>query len=110
MRLFSVHRISSGGGALYHIGITVSIATYVKVAPAHRWVSPESPVHTEIVGGAAAKLVAEHHRWEEAVSIFRTWTTLEEALKNKLARHLNQCTLQLLTMPWLGSLSQLQET
>jgi hypothetical protein len=39
-----------GGGALGHLGIIVSIATYATVAPAHPWVNPESP------GGAPNKI------------------------------------------------------
>jgi hypothetical protein len=35
MRKCSVRRISSGGGALSHLGIIVLIATYATVAPAH---------------------------------------------------------------------------
>jgi hypothetical protein len=75
-----------GGGALSHLGIIVSIATHTTVAPAHPWVNPESlgGAPNEIYGGTAAALLAERHRWEEAVSIFRTWTTVEQALKKKM--------------------------
>jgi hypothetical protein len=38
-----VHRISSGGGALGHLGIIVSITTYATVAPAHPCVNLQSP-------------------------------------------------------------------
>jgi hypothetical protein len=43
------------------------------------------------------------------VVIFRTWTTVQQALE-KISRHLIQCTLTLLTLSWLDSLTQLQET
>jgi hypothetical protein len=75
-----------GGGALGHLGIIVSIATYAHISTAHPWENPESP------GGApkesdrdnAAQLLAEHHRWEEDVVIFRTWTNLEQALEKQI--------------------------
>jgi hypothetical protein len=35
----------------------------------------------EIAGGAADVILAERHHWEEAVIIFVTWTTVEQALK-----------------------------
>jgi hypothetical protein len=52
-----------GGGALGHIGIIASIATYATVAPAHPWVNPESPggAPNEIVGGTVAALPVERH-------------------------------------------------
>jgi hypothetical protein len=38
----------------------------------------------EIDWGTAAQLQAERHHWEEAVVIFRTWTTVEQALKKQI--------------------------
>jgi hypothetical protein len=75
-----------GGGALGDLGSIVSIATYATVAPSHPWVDPESPggAPNEVVGGTVAALLAERHHWEEAVSIFRTWTTMEQALKKNI--------------------------
>jgi hypothetical protein len=49
-----------GDGAVGHLGIIVSIATYATVSPAHPWVNPESPgggAPTEIVGGTVAALL-----------------------------------------------------
>jgi hypothetical protein len=53
-------------------------------------------------GGTAAALLVRRHCWEEAVSIFTTWTTVEQSLKNKLTRHLSQRTLNFLTMTLLN--------
>jgi hypothetical protein len=76
-----------GGGILGHLGIIILITTYATVAPARPWANPESPggAPNEIIGGTTAALLAEHHHLEEAVSIFRTWKTVEQALKNKLS-------------------------
>jgi hypothetical protein len=105
----------TGGGDLGHLGIILSIttyATYATITLAHPWENTELPAGAtnEIVGGTAAAVLAERHHWEEAVVIFRTWKTVEQALKNKLSWHLSQCTLKFLKMTWLDSLTQLQET
>jgi hypothetical protein len=72
-----------GGGALGNLSIIVSITTYATVAPAQPWANPEPPggAPNEIIGGTAAVLLAERHRWEEAVIIFRTCTAMEQAMK-----------------------------
>jgi hypothetical protein len=81
----NAHSIDShlGGGAIGHLGLIVSVAAYAIVAPTHPWVNPVAPgrAPTEIAGGTAAQLSAERHRWEEAVTTFRTWSTVEQALK-----------------------------
>jgi hypothetical protein len=67
-----VHRNPStgSGGDLVHLGIIVSIVTYVIIAPAHPWVNPtalgwDAPRGTEIDGGSTtAQLAAERARWE----------------------------------------------
>jgi hypothetical protein len=93
-----------GGGALGHLGIIVSIATYATVAPAHPWVNPESPggAPNEIVGGTAAALLAECHRWEEAVSIVRTWTTVEQALKKQIITSFEPMYLEIINNDMVG--------
>jgi hypothetical protein len=75
-----------GGGALGHLGLIVSVAAYAIVAPTHLWTNPESPGRgpTEIEGDTAAQLSAERHRWEEAVTTVRTWSTVEQALKKQI--------------------------
>jgi hypothetical protein len=99
------HRISSGGGgALGHPGIIVSIATYATVAPSHPWVNPESTggAPNEIVGGTVAALLAERHCWEEAVSIFRTWTTVEQALKKQIITPFDPMYLEIINSDMVG--------
>jgi hypothetical protein len=93
-----------GGGALGHLGINVSITTYATVAPAHPWVNPESPggASNEIAGGTAAVLIAESHHWEEAVIIFRTWTTTEQALKKQIITALEPLYLEILNNDMVG--------
>jgi hypothetical protein len=75
-----------GGGAIGHLSIIMSIAACATVAPTHQWVNPESPGRgpTKIDGGTAAQIAAERHRWGEAVVTFRTWTNVDQALKNQM--------------------------
>jgi hypothetical protein len=93
-----------GGGALGHLGIIVSIATYATISPAHPWVNLESPggAPNDIVGGTAAALLAEHHRWEEAVSIFRTWTTVDQTLKKQIITVFEPMYLEILNNDMVG--------
>jgi hypothetical protein len=61
-------------------------------------VSPESPggVPNKIVGGTAAALLVERHRWEEAVSICRTWTTVEQLLGGGIVKAFAPMYLEIL--------------
>jgi hypothetical protein len=66
-------------------------------------VSLETPgrVPTGIVRGTAAAVLAERHRWEEDVSIFRTWTTVEQALK-KIIMAFKPMYLEILSNDMVG--------
>jgi hypothetical protein len=105
MRNCLVHRISSGGGgALGHLGIILSIATYATVAPAHPWENPEPPggAPNEMVGGTAAALLAERRHWEEAVVIFRTCTIVEQELKKQIITEFEPMYLEILNNDMVG--------
>jgi hypothetical protein len=99
-----VHQISSGGDALGYLGMILSITTYTTVAPTHLWENPEPPggVPNEIVGGTAAALLAERHHWEEDVVIFRTWTTVEQALKKQIITEFEPMYLGILNNHMVG--------
>jgi hypothetical protein len=45
----------------------------------------------------------KHHRWEEAVSIFRTWTTVEQALKKQIIMAFEPMYLEILNNDMVGS-------
>jgi hypothetical protein len=55
-----------------------------------------------MVGGTAAALLAECHRWEEAGVIFRTWITVEQALKNQIITVLDPMYLEILNNDMVG--------
>jgi hypothetical protein len=78
-----------GGGTLGHLGLIVSYASYAMIAPATYagptlWVIPTSPgrapANTDVT---AAQISAACHIWEEDVQTYRTYTSLQQALKNK---------------------------
>jgi hypothetical protein len=93
-----------GGGALSHLGIIVSIATYATVAPTHPWVILESPggAPNEIIGGTMAALLEELHPWEEVVSIFRTWKTVEQALNKQIITAFEPMYFEILNSEMIG--------
>jgi hypothetical protein len=74
-----------GGGALGHLGIIVSVATYTIVAPLRPWETPPTPVRAQVVidGVTAAQLSAARHIWEDNVQTFRTYNNVQQALKKQ---------------------------
>jgi hypothetical protein len=76
-----------GGGALGHLGLIVSYASYAVVAPSTEaeptlWLNPTAPGRAvENMDGTAAQVSAARHIWEEAVLTFRTFTSVQQALK-----------------------------
>jgi hypothetical protein len=79
-----------GGGALGHLGLIVSDASYAMVAPATEggptiWVSPTAPWWAPAnTDGNAAQISAARHSWEEAVHTYRTFTSVQQALKKQI--------------------------
>jgi hypothetical protein len=76
-----------GGGALVHLGLIVSDASYAMVAPATEagstlWVNPKFPGRAPIyTDGTTAQINAARHSWDEAVHTYRTYTSVQQALK-----------------------------
>jgi hypothetical protein len=79
-----------GGGAMGHLGLKVSDASYAMISPAidafpTLWVSPiapgQAPANTD---GTAAQISAERHIWEEDVQTYRTYTSVKQALKKQI--------------------------
>jgi hypothetical protein len=56
----------------------------------------------KIDGGTAAQLSAECHRWEEAVVTFRTWNTVEQALKKQIITVFEPMHLKILNNDMVG--------
>jgi hypothetical protein len=59
------------------------------ISPLNAWENPDfpgrEPITIEVVG-TEAQISAAKHRWEEATSDFKTYNTVQSALKNKSSR------------------------
>jgi hypothetical protein len=76
-------------GALGHLGLIVSDAYYAMVAPNTEagptlWVNPTAPGRgPEYTDGTAAQIGAARNSCEEDVHTYRTYTSVQQALKKK---------------------------
>jgi hypothetical protein len=79
-----------GGGTLGHLGLIVSDASYAMTAPATDagptlWISPQAPGRSPAnTDGTAAQISAARHIWEEDVQTYRTYTSVQQALKKQI--------------------------
>jgi hypothetical protein len=79
-----------GGGSLGHLGLIVSDASYAMVAPETEvgptiWISPTAPGWAPAnTDGTVAQISAARHSWEEAVNNYRTFTSVQQALKKQI--------------------------
>jgi hypothetical protein len=86
-----------GGGALGHLGLIVSDASYVMIDPATEaeptfWESPSAPRRAPgNTDGTAAQISTARHTWDEAVHTYRTYTYVQQAQKNRLSLFFNPC-------------------
>jgi hypothetical protein len=97
-----------GGGALVHLGLIASDASYSMVAPATEagptlWVNPTSPGRApENTDGTAAQIGAARHSWEEAVLTYRTYTSVEQALKKQIITVFDHTYLEIINEDMVG--------
>jgi hypothetical protein len=79
-----------GGGALGHLGLIISDASYSNIAPPTAeaptlWVTPNAPGRAPATtDGTAAQISAARHVWEEDVQTYRTYTSVQQALKKQI--------------------------
>jgi hypothetical protein len=79
-----------GGGTLGHLGLIISDASYVMIAPPTAdeptfWVAPNAPGRAPATtDGTAVQIGAAHHLWEEDVQTYRTYTSVQQALKKQI--------------------------
>jgi hypothetical protein len=79
-----------GGGALGHLGLIISDASYAQISPTTNdeptlWVTPPAPGRsTAATDGTAAQISAARHLWEEDVQTYRTCTSVQQALKKHI--------------------------
>jgi hypothetical protein len=79
-----------GGGTLGHLRLIVSDASYAMITPATDagttlWVGPTGPGWDPgNTDGTAAQISAARHIWEEEVQTYRTYTSMQQALKKQI--------------------------
>jgi hypothetical protein len=79
-----------GDGALGHLGLIISDASYAMIAPTMDagptlWTSPQDPRRAPAnTDGTAAQISAARHIWEEAVQTYWTCTSVQQTLKNQI--------------------------
>jgi hypothetical protein len=97
-----------GGGTLGHLGLIISDASYVMIAPTPAaipklWKIPQAlgraPSNTD---GTSAQISAARHIWEEDVQTYRTCTSVQQALKKQLISVFESMYLELLNDTMVG--------
>jgi hypothetical protein len=79
-----------GGGTFGNLGLIVSDASYVMIALATDagptiWVSPTPPGRDPSnTNGTDAQISTAQHIWEEEVQTYRTYTSVQQALKKQI--------------------------
>jgi hypothetical protein len=79
-----------GGGTLGHLALIVSDASYEMIAPATDagttlWVRTTAPGWAPAnTDGTVAQISAARHIWEEDVQTYRTYTSVQQALKKQI--------------------------
>jgi hypothetical protein len=79
-----------GGRKLGHLGLIISDASYTMIAPSTAeeptfWVTPNAPGWAPATtDGTAAQISAAHHLLEEDVQTYRTYTSVQQALKKQI--------------------------
>jgi hypothetical protein len=79
-----------GGGALGHLGLIVSDASYTMVVPETAsgptlWVNPTAPGREPVnTDSTTAQISAARHSWDEYVHTYRTYTSVQQALKKQI--------------------------
>jgi hypothetical protein len=86
-----------GGGTVGHLGLVISNANYAMIvlkiyAGPGLWIGPQapgwSPANTD---SKAAHISDACHVWEEDIEAYGTYTSVQQALKNKSSVFLNPC-------------------
>jgi hypothetical protein len=90
------------------MGLIVSDASYAIIAPATDagptlWVSPTAPGRDPAnTDGKAAQISAARHIWEEDVQTYRTYTSVQQALKKQIINVFEPMYLDVLNYDMVG--------
>jgi hypothetical protein len=98
-----------GGGTLGHLGLIISDASYTMISPATDagptlWISPTAPGWAPAnTDGTAAQISAARHIREEDVQTYRTYTSVQQALKKQIISVFEPMYLDVLNDTMVGS-------
>jgi hypothetical protein len=95
-----------GGGTLGHLGLIVSYASYAMIAPETDagpilWIIPQALGRAN-TDGTAAQISAARHIWEEDVQTYRTYTSVQQALKKQIISVFEPMYLEVLNENMVG--------
>jgi hypothetical protein len=97
-----------GGGTLGHLGLIISDVSYSNIAPPTDdapaiWETPNAPGRAPATtDGTAAQISAARHVWEEDVQTYRTYTSVQQALKKQIISVFEPMYLEILNYNMVG--------
>jgi hypothetical protein len=97
-----------GGGTLGHLGLIISDASYTMIASPTAeeptfWVTPNAPGRASATtDGTAAQINTACHLREEDVQTYRTYTSVEQALKKQIISVVEPMYLEILNDKMVG--------
>jgi hypothetical protein len=97
-----------GGGSLGHLGLIVSDESFAMISPATDagptlWVSPTAPGWAPAnTDSTSAHISAARHIWEEDVQTYRTYTSVQQALKKQIISVFEPMYLEVLNDNMVG--------
>jgi hypothetical protein len=94
-----------GGRAFGHLGVIISDAAYEMISPLNAWENPEFPGRAPTTiegGGTAAQISAAEHCWEEATTDFKTYNTVQSAVKKQIITVIEPMYIEILNDDLVG--------
>jgi hypothetical protein len=91
-----------------NLGLIISDFSYSNIAPPTAdaptfWETPNSPGRAPATtDGTSAQLSAAHHLWEEDVQTYRTYTSVQQALKKQIIGVFEPMNLEILNDNMMG--------
>jgi hypothetical protein len=97
-----------GGGTLGHLGLIIYDDSYAMISQTKEagptiWTTPQPPGRAPAnTDGTAAQISAARHIWEEDVQTYRTYTSVQQALKNQIISVFEPMYLDILNDKMVG--------
>jgi hypothetical protein len=97
-----------GRGTLGHLGLIISDVSYSNIAPPTAeaptfWETPNAPGRAPATTDeTAAQISAARHVWEEDVQTYRTYTSVQQALKKQISSVFEPMYLEILNDDMVG--------